>query len=75
MSLLEKIPYLTDEEVLNLLANARRLAESGGERQAQAAQEILPALETEAQERRAARLASAQAKRLAARKPASQAAA
>ena len=74
MSLLEKIPLLTDEEVANLLANARRLSDAGDERQKAAADELLPALETAAEERRAARLARAQAKRAAARRPRSAAA-
>jgi hypothetical protein len=67
MSLIEKIPTLSDEEVVNLLDNARRLQETGDERQQAAAAELLPALEEAAAERKAARLASAQAKRAAAR--------
>lgn len=74
MSLVEKIPELNDEEVINLLANARRLAEVGDERQQAAAAELLPALEIAAEERRAERLARAQAKRAAARKVTSAAA-
>ncbi len=69
MTLVEKIPELTDEEVVNLLANARRLAEAGDERQRAAAAELLPALEVAAEERRAERMARAQAKRAAARRP------
>jgi hypothetical protein len=69
MSLVEKIPTLTDVEVVNLLANAQRLAEGGNERQQAAAAELLPALEAAAAERRDARLAAAQLKRAAARKP------
>ena len=69
MSLLEKIPLLTDEEVVTLLDNARRLAETGDERQKAAAEEIMPALEAVAEERRAERLARIQAKRMAARRP------
>ena len=75
MSLIEKIPYLTDEEVVNLLANAQRLAETGDERQQAAARDLLPALETAAEDRRAARTARAQAKRMAARRALGQAAA
>ena len=45
MSLIEKIPTLSDEEVVNLLDNARRLQETGDERQQAAAAELLPALE------------------------------
>ena len=69
MSLLEKLPLLTDDEVINLLANARRLSETGAERQKTAADELLPALEAAAEERRTERLARAQAKRAAARRP------
>lgn len=68
MSLIEKIPTLSDEEVANLLANARRLAESGDDKQRTAATELLPALEGAADERRTRRMAAAQAKR-AARRP------
>ncbi len=69
MTLIEKIPTMTDVEVVNLLTNARRLHESGDERQQAAAGELLPALEVVATERKAERLALAQAKRSAARKP------
>ena len=69
MSLIEKIPTLSDEEVVNLLANARRLQESGDERQQTAAAELLPALEAAAAVRRTDRLAAAPAKRTASRKP------
>ena len=75
MSLTEKIPYLTDEEVVNLLANAQRLSQAGDERQQAAARDLLPALETAAEERRAARVARAQAKRMAARRAPGKAAA
>ena len=53
MSLVEKIPTLTDAEVINLLTNARRLAEAGDERQQAAAAELLPALEAAAEARKA----------------------
>jgi hypothetical protein len=75
MSLVEKIPLLSDDEVVNLLENARRLSETGDDRQKTAAAELLPALEAAAEERRVERLARAQAKRVAARKPAAAAAA
>jgi urease accessory protein UreF len=74
MTLVDKIPTLSDEEVINLLANAQRLVATGDERQQAAAAELLPALETAAVERREARLAAAQLKRAAARKPRSVAA-
>jgi hypothetical protein len=66
--LIEKIPFLTDEEVANLLANARRLAETGDERQMAAAKALLPDLEAAAEDRRQQRVARAQAKRVAARR-------
>ena len=45
MSLLEKIPTMDDDQVINLLVNARRLHEQGDEKQQAAAAELLPALE------------------------------
>jgi hypothetical protein len=66
--LIEKIPTLSDEEVLNLLANARRLQTQGDEKQQAAASELIGPLEEAAAERRAARQAATQAKR-AARRP------
>jgi hypothetical protein len=69
MTLVDKIPTLTDAEVINLLANARRLQETGDARQQAAAAELLPALEEAAAQRQADRSAAAQVKRAAARKP------
>ncbi|MFN3522046.1 MAG: hypothetical protein ACK4YQ_07335 [Phenylobacterium sp.] len=63
MTLIEKIPDMTDEGVDNMLANARRLQETGSERQQAQAAELLPALESAAAERRERRLAQAAAKR------------
>ena len=68
MSLLERIPELSDEEVANLLANARRIMERGDEKQRAAAEGLLPALESEDGERRQARLERAKEKRAATRK-------
>ena len=68
MTLIEKIPAMSDEEVVNFLANARRLKDAGDDKQRAAAVELIPALEGAAAERRANRLAAAQAKR-AARRP------
>ena len=67
MSLIDKIPTMSDADVVNLLENARRLQESGDDRQQAQAAELLPALEEAAAERKTARLAAAQAKRAAAR--------
>jgi hypothetical protein len=73
VSLIDKIPSLSDEEVINLLANARRLQTSGDEKQQAQAAELLGPLEEAADQRRTARLAATQAKR-AARRPKKQAA-
>ena len=67
MTLADKIPTMSDEDVINLLANARRLCDAPDEKQRAAAQELLPLLEGAAAERKARRLAAAQAKRAAKR--------
>jgi hypothetical protein len=67
MTLADKIPTMSDEQVVNLLANARRLSDCADEKQRAAAQELLPVLEGAAAERKARRLAAAQAKRAAKR--------
>ena len=69
VSLIDRIPTFSDEEVINLLANARRLEVSGDEKQRASAAELIGPLEEAAAERKAARLAAAQVKR-AARRPA-----
>jgi len=68
VSLIDKIPTLSDDEVMNLLANARRLRTEGDEKQQAQAAELIGPLEETAAQRRAARLAATQAKR-AARRP------
>ncbi|MEW5685429.1 MAG: hypothetical protein AB1942_10955 [Pseudomonadota bacterium] len=68
MSLLERIPSLSDEDVVNLLANARRLSAQGDDKQKASAEELLPALENEAEARRSARMDRAKEKRAATRK-------
>jgi hypothetical protein len=75
MTLIDKIPTMSDEEVVNLLANARRLKDAGDEKQRAQAAELLPVLEGAAAERRANKLAAAQAKRAANRRPKAKAAA
>lgn len=70
MSLLDRIPTLSDEEVVNLLTNAQRLAETGDDKQKAAAMELLPALREEADNRKAERLERAKEKRAATRKAA-----
>lgn len=69
MSLIDKIPQLSDEAVMNLLVNARRLAEGGTEKQQADAAELLPALEAAAALRKAAKAEVAAARRAAQRKP------
>lgn len=68
MSLLERIPTLSDEEVVNLLANAQRLSEQGDEKQKAAAAELLEPLQIEADQRREARMERAKTKRATTRK-------
>ena len=68
MSLLDRIPTLSDEEVVNLLANARRLSEHGDEKQQAAAAELVEPLQAEADQRKEARLDRAKEKRAATRK-------
>lgn len=51
MTLLDRLPGLSDIEVANLLANARRLSEGDDAKRKAAAAELLPALESEAQAR------------------------
>lgn len=68
MTLLDRIPTLSDEEIMNMLANARRLSQGGDEKQQAAAAELLPVLEAEAEARRNERLDLAKAKRAATRR-------
>src|SRR4051794_25931320 len=53
VSLIEKIPTLSDDEVINLLANARRLQTEGDEKKQAQACELIGPLEEAAAERRA----------------------
>lgn len=55
MNLIDKLPDLTDEGVVNLLANARRLEQTGTPQQQAACAEALPAIEAEANRRLDAR--------------------
>lgn len=68
MSLIDKIPEMTDAEVAALLTNARRLQTAGNDGQRAAANDLLPMLEQAAAERRTTRLAAAQTKREATRR-------
>lgn len=67
MSLIDKIPAMDDAALVNLLANARRLAETGAASQQAQAAEILPALEEQVAIRKARKLEAAAARRSAAR--------
>ena len=63
MSLIDKLPEMSDVEVATLLDNARRLSDSGTPQQRAAAVELLPAVEEVAAARLAARQAAAAEKR------------
>ncbi len=45
--IMERIPGMSDAELVNLRDNAERLAESGSPKQVAAASEVLPAVVTE----------------------------
>jgi len=68
MSLIEKIPDLSDASLKNLLDNARRLETSGTVKQRADATELLPALEAAFAARRTIKLEAAAEKRGATRK-------
>ena len=70
MSLIDKIPSMSDVALRNLLANATHLSTAGGPRQQADAAELLPALQAEVAERKAAKTAAAAEKRAANRKAA-----
>ena len=59
MTLIERIPLLNDQELVSLLANARRLDIVGTPAQRLAAAEVLPVLELEASKRRQVTLEAA----------------
>jgi hypothetical protein len=63
MTLIERIPLLNDQELVTLLANARRLDIVGTPAQRLAAAEVLPVLELEASKRRQVTLEAATKKR------------
>ena len=65
MTLIERIPLLNDQELVTLLANARRLDIVGTPAQRTSAAEVLPVLELEASKRRQTALESATKKRTA----------
>jgi hypothetical protein len=77
MDLIAKLPAMEDAALAVLHNNAERLEQSGTKAQKSAAAALLPALETELANRRAAKLAASTAKRAAstAKRAASRAAA
>jgi hypothetical protein len=67
MDLIAKLPGMEDAALTVLHNNAERLEQSGTKTQKSAAAALLPALETELANRRAAKLAASTAKRAASR--------
>jgi hypothetical protein len=65
MDLIAKLPGMEDAALASLHNNAERLEQSGTKAQKSAAAALLPALETELANRRAAKLAASTAKRAA----------
>lgn len=65
MSLLEKIPTLSDGDLASLFANATRLSESGSKQQKEAANQLIPAINAESQARSEAKAAASAAARAA----------
>ena len=72
MTIVEKVPTMSDEHLANLLANARRMQTSGTAPQQASASEVVAAAEAETAVRRAAHLQALAAKRAAAPKKPSQ---
>lgn len=68
MDLVAKLPAMEDAALAVLHDNARRLEQSGTKAQRNAATALLPALETELENRRAAKLTAQKAKRSAAKR-------
>ena len=68
MDLIAKLPAMEDAALAVLHDNAERLEQSGTKAQKSAAAALLPALETELANRRAAKLAASTAKRAASRR-------
>lgn len=63
MDLVAKLPTLEDAALAALHGNAARLEQTGTNAQKKAAAALLPALESELESRRSAKLAAAAAKR------------
>ena len=67
MTLADRIPAMSDDEIKTFLENAIRLRDAGDPKRAAEAAAIVPALEEAYGERRAAKNAQTQARRAAAR--------
>ena len=63
MTIAERIPVLTDAELANLNANARRLSESGTPAQRSAASDLMPLIEAQIADRIARKPVKAKAVR------------
>jgi hypothetical protein len=70
----QRIPDLSDKELENLHANAVRLAQSASPQQRQQAENLLPLLGAELEERRKLRASASQARRRSAKKASAEAA-
>jgi hypothetical protein len=68
MTLVEKVPTMSDQHLVNLLANAKRMVAGGAPQQQITAAEIVTAAEAELAIRRVAHLEALAAKRAAAPK-------
>jgi hypothetical protein len=68
MTIVEKVPTMSDEHLANLLVNARRMQTSGTAPQQATANDVVAAAEAETAIRRAAHLQALAAKRAAAPK-------
>jgi hypothetical protein len=64
----DRIPSMTDRELETLLANAERLAASGGDSVRATAERLMPLIIAEAETRTAAQVEAAQARRAESRK-------
>lgn len=65
MSLLEKIPAMSDGDLASLFANATRLSGSGNKKQKEAANELIPVINAESLARSEAKAAASAAARAA----------
>jgi hypothetical protein len=68
MTIVEKVPSMSDQHLVNLRANAQRMQATGAAQQQASAGEVLAAVDSELALRRAAHLEALAAKRAAAPK-------